>query len=431
LYVSCIANFYCYQVDLFFANFFTHSGIFVIIQWFCYLVLIAISGSVFAVSPERDVSTLSGLRFMNLKVEVVLQPKGKGYLLTQADHSIPVELTNRLLVKTTLDVSAGELEEWGLLHISNVQKLAGLQSSILWLVTLSDRDDLQKIMARLQRDARVIYVQPDLLQTRQLAHQQVIGKEGLPLTPRVAVHRRRVRLAIIDDGFNFNHPEFANTNLVFEYDADQRVSNASPKNQLDQHGTLVAGVIAAAADNNGIDGLAPDVELIAIRQVSSWTSDMVLGFSVARMMKAEIVNSSWALSFLPEPLFDLLTDWEREQKPYLIFAAGNKRNDACKTNALSQLEHVWVVGAANGYGEQMPYSNYGSCISLYAPAQFLSTAASGQGYKTFAGTSAAAAYVSGSLAHELAVGNRPDIASMNAMLRARYTAKPDKNDAGK
>src|SRR5690606_6075268 len=95
-----------------------------------------------------------------------------------------------------------------------------------------------------------------------------------------------VRLAIIDDGFNFKHPEFSAINLVFEYDADQKTSSASPKGELDQHGTLVAGLIVATADKKGIDGLAPDVELIAIRQASSWTSDMVLAFSVARMMRA-------------------------------------------------------------------------------------------------------------------------------------------------
>ena len=386
-----------------------------IIRWLCYVLLLVVSGSVFASSSDQEINVPLRLRFINLNAEVLLQHNSTGYALTQAHRSIPVQLANRLLVKTRADVSANELKELGL-PLSRVQQLAKLQYTILWLVTLSDSNDLQKAMDRLQQDARVLYAQPDLLQIRQLAQQQAINEGKQPLLfQRAAIQKRQVRLAIIDDGFNFNHPEFATINLVFEYDADQRVKSASPKNKLDQHGTLVAGVIVAAADNKGIDGLVPDVELIAIRQVSSWTSDMVLAFSVARMMQADVVNSSWVLPFLPEPLFDLLTDWVQEKQPYLMFAAGNNRQDACKVNALSQLKQAWLVGAATNDGKRQPYSNHGACVALYAPAQFMSTAAIGKGYREFGGTSAATAYASGLVARELAQGRKPDKAAMQQL----------------
>ena len=136
---------------------------------------------------------------------------------------------------------------------------------------------------------------------------------------------------------------------------------------------------------------------------------MVLAFSVARMLKADIVNSSWAVPFLPEPLFDLLADWLDEAQPYLVFAAGNNRQDACAANAFSQLKGAWLVGA------WQPYSNHGPCVTLQAPSRFMSTASAG-GYQQFTGTSAAAAYVSGFLARELGQGHRPDAQAVQQMM---------------
>jgi subtilisin len=386
----------------------------VIIRWFCCVLVLIASGDVFASSLAVQADSGS-LRFSNLKQTVLLQQHGENYALAHSGRSIVVRLSNRLLVKTRSDLSAEELKKLDI-GIEKVQQLAQLSNANIWLLTLQDMN-LQRAMKVLQQDERVSYAQPDLLQARESAqHKNAENAEAVssvvleqqPLT-------KKVRLAIIDDGFNFDHPEFADTNLVFEYDADQRVQSASPKSGLDQHGTLVAGVIVAAADQKGIDGLAPEVELIAIRQVSSWTSDMVLAFSVARMMKAEVVNSSWVLPFLPEPLFDLLTDWIQEQQPYLVFAAGNNQRNACKVNALSELKGIWLIGAADKNGQPMPYSNYGSCVSFYAPAQFMSTAAQGA-YKPFTGTSAATAYISGVLAKELAAGNRPDKLSINNII---------------
>jgi subtilisin len=353
--------------------------------------------------------------FPNLGKKIVLMPEGESYFLHEHGVRHKVNLTDRLIVNVESTLDAQALKQLDS-KIERVQKLAALAKSDMWLVTFSGTD-MQNLIERLQQHKTVFYVQPDILQVRQAEQKEVLlsSKNVFSIEKRIDVNN--VRLAIIDDGFNFKHPEFANINLLFEYDADQRINNAAPKFPVDQHGTLVAGVIAAAVDNKGIDGLAPDVGLIAIRQASSWTSDIILAFSVARMMNADIVNSSWVLPFLPEPLYDLLTDWQHEQQPYLIFAAGNNQSDACEVNALSQLKQAWLIGAADEQGNRAAYSNQGSCVSLYAPATFTSTAASGQGYKPFGGTSAATAYVSGVLARELAAGRKPDKSAIQQLLK--------------
>src|SRR6202044_2471145 len=46
------------------------------------------------------------------------------------------------------------------------------------------------------------------------------------------------------------------------------VSTGDGTQDCDAHGTLVAGIIAASADSDGLSGVAPDVTLISIRQSS-------------------------------------------------------------------------------------------------------------------------------------------------------------------
>lgn len=372
---------------------------------------ILLSGLVHALPVNK--SPAEPVSFINAQQPLQLLADGSHYLLQVRSTTLKVQLSNRLLVKTGHQFTTTSLT---LLHpeIKQVQQLAKLKLTNWWLFTVNDHS-LEAVLLHLQQHTGVLAVQPDMSVQR---HKAMVHEPNEHITQQLIQPSEPailVRLAIIDDGFNFNHPEFAAINLAFEYDADQRTQGAAPKTEHDQHGTLVAGVIAAAADNQGIDGLAPDVELIAIRQVSRWTSDMVLAFSVARLMQADVVNSSWVLPFLPEPLFDLLADWSTEQQPYLVFAAGNNQRDACEVNALSQLNNVWLIGAADKAGKPQPYSNYGTCVSLYAPSQFISTATNGS-YKPFTGTSAATAYVSGLIARELATGNRPDVASIQAML---------------
>lgn len=371
------------------------------------LFLAVCSGSFFAayassvLALDQEASRLP-IAFSNLGEAVELKPQGLGHILQRQAGQQNVKLANRLLVRAGSTIGAQDLRNLSA-NLEGAQKLAALQTSNLWVLTFSGAD-MRGTMDRVREGQGVLYVQPDLSQPRQAAQMMAPSRPPAEIPHAGAMPETgRARVAIIDDGFQLEHPALAKTRLIFQYDADQRTEDAHPKTALDQHGTLVAGLVLSAT------GLAPGAEFIAIRQVSSWTSDMVLAFSVARMLKADIVNSSWAVPFLPEPLFDLLADWLDEAQPYLVFAAGNNRQDACAANAFSQLKGAWLVGA------WQPYSNHGPCVTLQAPSRFMSTASAG-GYQQFTGTSAAAAYVSGLLARELGQGHRPDAQAMQQMM---------------
>ncbi|MBU1620106.1 MAG: S8/S53 family peptidase [Gammaproteobacteria bacterium] len=366
--------------------------------WCSVLLLVnAVLTSSLVAAGQLNTATVSPLFFVNAKQQLQLEPVASHYQMQVQGRTLKVQLSNRLLVKTALQHNAASLRQF---HpaIEKVQQLAKLQQASWWLVTVKDNPP-SAVLSFLQQHAQVLAVQPDLLLQRQNAGAEESSKQTRhqQLIPPVKA-TKTVRLAIIDDGFDLQHPALQSLNIALQYDADLRLADASPKLAQDQHGTQVAALLLHTTRQHGLEP-----ELVLIRQVSSWTSDLLLGFTVARMMQADIVNSSWILPFLPDPLAELLNEWQQQQ-PYLVFAAGNNAADACSSNAFSALPGALLVAAAQHDGELWPYSNYGPCIDINAPAYFQLTSSANNKTSAFTGTSAATAYVSAMLAVKMASG---------------------------
>jgi subtilisin family serine protease len=110
-----------------------------------------------------------------------------------------------------------------------------------------------------------------------------------------------VRIAIVDTGVDFQHPDLAGALITRRnfVDADEVAFRA------DRHGTAVAGVIGAVPDNHiGIVGIAPDARLLALKacwqsatgsapaQCNSFTLAKALQSAID--LRADIVNLSLA-----------------------------------------------------------------------------------------------------------------------------------------
>lgn len=342
----------------------------------------------------------------------VVEEDGRQLLLHRG-RQLPVRVADRLLAATSPSISADDLRRMDR-DILQAQQLAAQGGSHIWLLTVTE-GRLATVLAALQAQPGLRGVQPDLLQVRELAGVGAVSAAAPAFPPADSANAPAgARVAIIDDGFDLAHPALAGARVLLEYDADLRTADASPKLAADGHGTRVAGVVLATATADRDAATQPG--LVAIRQASTWSSDLVLAFSVARMMRADVVNASWVLAYLPQPLAELVQDWRRgDHPPYLVVAAGNDARDACEANALSAIEGVWLVGALDAQGQPAAYSNHGQCLSLAAPALHAS-ARRGGGHAPFGGTSAAAAHVSGLLLRALGQGERPDLDAMRRQL---------------
>lgn len=207
-----------------------------------------------------------------------------------------------------------------------------------------------------------------------------------------------VEIAIVDTGIDVTHPDLRASvsgarNLVRQ-DADRFTG--------DFHGTAVAGVIAAAADNgDGIVGVAPAAKIEAIKACwqpsqqsrravcSSYTLALALDYSVARGF--DIINLS--LGGPSDPLL--------EQLILAALARGTVVVAASSRSAIGQVAFpasvpgVLAVTACDASGRlwgDMPETH---AVGLVAPgAEILSLAPQGT-YDFSSGDSLAAAHASG------------------------------------
>ena len=103
-----------------------------------------------------------------------------------------------------------------------------------------------------------------------------------------------MRVAVVDTGVDTNHPDLADRVVK----TINFVEGGEKTFTSDQHGTAVAGVIGARADNGmGIYGIAPDADLLAVKacwhrrpgtseaSCSSWTLAKAIDFAIVERVR--------------------------------------------------------------------------------------------------------------------------------------------------
>lgn len=143
---------------------------------------------------------------------------------------------------------------------------------------------LQAVLDALSQDSRTAWAQP-LHDFHSLAHNDPLfalqpAADAWHLAEVHAVTTGRdVTIAQLDTGVELKHPDLAGQISVAENFVD-----ASPYT-AEEHGTAVAGIIAARADNGiGIAGIAPGARLMALR--ACWQVDATAACNSFTLAKA-------------------------------------------------------------------------------------------------------------------------------------------------
>lgn len=212
-----------------------------------------------------------------------------------------------------------------------------------------------------------------------------------------------VRIAIIDTGIDFEHPDLAGQVVARRnfVDADEIAF------RLDRHGTAVAGVIAAVADNHiGIAGIAPEARLLALKACwqaprapaatcNSFTLAQALGTAID--MQADVVNLS--LAGPDDPLLARLLRRGMQRGMTFVGAAPPAGVPA---GFPTDVEGVLAVAAAeDGAG--------GAGAQLQAPGREVLTLVPGGHWDFASGSSIAAAEVTATVA--LLLSQRPHLSA--------------------
>ena len=112
----------------------------------------------------------------------------------------------------------------------------------------------------------------------------------------------RARVAVLDSGIVTNHEDIAaNLNLALSKSFVPTEPSLDPPPNTFNHGTHVAGIIAAPINDKGIQGVAPQAELVAIKVLrasgSGQFSWLIEGLMYAASIHADVANMSLGATF--------------------------------------------------------------------------------------------------------------------------------------
>ena len=191
-------------------------------------------------------------------------------------------------------------------------------------------------------------------------------------------------VAVFDDGFDQTHPDLiANYRADLSWDFILDIPGAQQGASDDGHGTAVAGLIGASANNQvGGVGVAWNATLIGYRQPDA----VVEAFSkaVIRMLDvgADISSNSWgtggAFAFavqsgqpsLVESALSLATNGREGLGTVVLFSAGNNRAKGVNNtnyDPSKNIPYAIVVAAGKADGLITSYSTPGASVLVTAP----------------------------------------------------------------
>jgi lantibiotic leader peptide-processing serine protease len=215
-----------------------------------------------------------------------------------------------------------------------------------------------------------------------------------------------VRVAVLDTGFDLTHPDLVpniNFALSMNFVAGETLQYGLP--DPFSHGTHTAGTIAAAQNDFGTIGVAPDAELVLVKVLgdagSGTFEDVISGIIYAANVQADVINMSLGGTLFKSGFCDeegcvtarevaelknavgRATTYAYQRGSTVIVSAGNNALDRDKTANMVVLPADspnviqisatapvgWAVDPLNTFLDNLAsYSNYGlSAIHFAAP----------------------------------------------------------------
>ncbi|KAL1914104.1 uncharacterized protein VTP21DRAFT_1499, partial [Calcarisporiella thermophila] len=217
---------------------------------------------------------------------------------------------------------------------------------------------------------------------------------------------------VIDTGIDTKHPDFegrASWGATFANDGDS---------DLNGHGTWVAGIVGSK--NYGV---AKKTKLVAVKVLdksgSGKASDVVAGVAWAAN-HARQHNHGKAAAILsagggPSNAIDEAVNKAFESGLPLTVVAGGDNSDGCKYSPCRAAKAI-CIGATDANDKKASFSNYGKCVTLFAPGVNVPSTWPGNKNNALSGTTPSAAHGAGLIAYFLALKQR-DPASMLAYLK--------------
>jgi subtilisin family serine protease len=281
-------------------------------------------------------------------------------------------------------------------------------------------------LKRLLADPRVAfveedgYVQLDATQSGATWGLDRSDQRALPLNGTYVYNSTGsgVRAYVIDSGILSSHSEFSGR-MLSGYTA---IADGRGTTDCNGHGTHVAGTIGGTTW-----GIAKSVRLVPVRVFGcsggSANSTIIAGIDWVRQNRVLPAVANMSLGGGASSATDTATNNLINSGVVVVVAAGNSNANACNYSPARTAAAI-TVGSTASNDSRSSFSNYGSCLDIFAPgssirsAWYTSTTAS----NTISGTSMASPHVAGAAAKYLSTSPSASPATVrNALVNGGTT----------
>ena len=204
---------------------------------------------------------------------------------------------------------------------------------------------------------------------------------------------------IIDTGIDLDHPD-----LNVDTERSRSFVTGQPSaDDLNGHGTHVAGVIGAKNNNVGVTGIASGARLVALKVLDQLGEGKRSGIIqavnyVGQYGKSgDVVNMSLGGEGVSATLERVITQAANAGILFAIAAGNDGTNSDAYSPARVNHANVFTVSAMNRNNQFASFSNFGPSVDVCAYGVSITSTYKDGRYATLSGTSMAAPHVAGLL----------------------------------
>lgn len=338
--------------------------------------------------------------------------------------------TNRIIVKYKNNAKKDSIKqsvrfETGELFLTTEKELSNDSYEV---IKVSNEENIDDVINTFNSFSDIEYAVPDYkIESYNYSNEELFSQQwslnntttnGVDINVQQAweyADGEKVLVGILDTGIDLNNKElkeniYTNSNEIADNNVDDDNngyiddingwnfiddnSTVYSSETKDQHGTNVAGIIAATANGEKIVGVSPRVTIVPLKFMNGntgYTSDAIDAIKYAESIGVKIMNCSWGCSEFNFALKEAM----EEANMLFVCAAGNDGSGGISYPASFSLNNIISIGAIDKEGKVVGFSSTGSEPDLYAPGKDIITIGCNNTTDIVSGTSFSAAYVTG------------------------------------